>query len=258
MNSRILKLVVVLALGLAGSQVAATETEGADQEQKSGEVSPALQKSMDPRVWTRLMNSMMNGELRGQPATASCVECHTDEDVARFQTEFGGMMHAMNPMMQMVNPQGFAGYANGMMAPMTAMINPMTGMVTPMMGMANPMMGMMANPMTGMMANPMTGMMMNPMTGMMMNPMTGMMMNPMNGMMPGMQPPGAGSPPPSGGQPIPGMPQMPQMPHMGGNAMAPRGMMNPEQYEQYYKQWSEMMSNMMQQQKSGTGDAGTE
>jgi hypothetical protein len=90
---------------------------------------------------------MMTGKLQGQPAIASCVGCHTPEDIARYQKDFGGMMHSMDPMMQMANPQAYT----GMMAPMTAMINPMTGMMMAPMG-------MMMNPMTGMMA-PMTGMM---------------------------------------------------------------------------------------------------
>ena len=148
MNIRIQKFAIALTLALAGGQLGAAEPEATGDNPGNGEVSYALEKSMDPNVWIKLMNSMMSGELQGQPAIASCVECHTDEDIARYQKEFGGMLQSMNPVMQMASPQGFGGYANGMMAPMTAMINPMTGMITPMMGMVNPMTGMMMAPMT--------------------------------------------------------------------------------------------------------------
>ena len=280
MNSKIVKFFLATLLALLATAGGAQDSTGDSAAQDGRELSHAVRKSMDPNVWIKLMNSMMSGELQGQPAIASCVECHTDEDVARYQQDFGGMLHAMNPMMQMLSPQGFTAYANGMTAPMTAMINPMTGMMTPMMGMVNPMTGMMMapvtgmmnpmtgmmtnpmtgmmmNPMTGMMMNPMTGMMLNPMTGMMMNPMTGMMMNPMTGMMPGMTAPGAVLPP-IGGHSLPGMPQMPQqMPGMGGGGMMPQGMMDPGQYEKFYRQWTEMMSKMSGPQ-SGSGGASSQ
>ena len=98
---------------------------------------------------------------------------------------------------------------------MMGMTDPMMGMMNPMMGMMNPMMGMM-NPMMGMM-NPMMGMM-NPMMMGMMNPM---MMNPMMG---------------SYGNP------MGQMP--GGQ------MMDPKQYEEWFKQWTEMMQSFAPQAQS--------
>ena len=96
-----------------------------------------------------------------------------------------------------------------------------------MMGMMNPAMYMnMMNPMMASMMNPMS--MMGPMMGMggmssMMNPMT--MMNPMMGMG-GMGSYGSSNP-------------MGQMP--GGQ------MMDPKQYEDWYKQWTEMMKNMTPQ-----------
>ena len=126
---------------------------------------------------------------------------------------------------------------NAMMAPMMGMMNPnmymnmMNPMMTPAMGMMNP--SMMMNPMMGMnMMYPMMGMM-NP--SMMMNPMMGMnMMYPMMGMMgPMMNPMG-----------VMGMPGMGMH---GGNPMSqmPGGqMMDPKQYEDWFKQWTEMMKNM--------------
>ena len=112
---------------------------------------------------------------------------------------------------------------NAMMAPMMGMMNPsmymnmMNPMMAPAMGMMNP----------SMMMNPMMGMnMMYPMMGMM-NP--SMMMNPMGAM---------------------GMPGMSGMGMHGGNPMSqmPGGqMMDPKQYEDWFKQWTEMMKNMTPQ-----------
>ena len=144
MNNRTVRLYLAAALAFFASVAGAQETGAENAPRDTQELSVAVQKSMDPNVWIKLMNSMMSGELQGQPAIASCVECHTDEDVARYQKDFGGMLQAMNPVMQMGNPQLYGGMANGM----TAMINPMTGMITPMMGMAYPMTGMMMAPMT--------------------------------------------------------------------------------------------------------------
>ncbi|MDH3534638.1 MAG: hypothetical protein OER87_02685, partial [Gammaproteobacteria bacterium] len=85
------------------------------------------------------------------------------------------------------------------------------------------------------------------------------------GMMPGMpQMPGM---PPMGM--MPGMPQMPgmpptgMMPHMPGQQGAPgtpgampnqQGIMDPKQYEQFYQQWTEMMSTMNPQAKPEAAD----
>jgi hypothetical protein len=120
---------------------------------------------------------------------------------------------------------GMGGY--GGMHPMfnpAMWTNPMTWMNPGnYMSLMNPMVWM--NPANYMqMMNPMAymGMMMNPMMYMM-NPMA--MMNPM-GMMNPMAMGGYGNP-------------MGQMP--GGQ------MMDPKQYEQWFKQWSEMMENMTKQ-----------
>jgi hypothetical protein len=148
MNNNFFKILLALWLGLTGTLALAAESATEPAAQDEGSVSYAMQKSMDPNVWTRLMNSMMSGELQGQPMIASCVECHTSEDIARYQKDYGGMMHAMNPMMQMTNPQMYGNMTGGMMNPMTGMMAPMTGMMNPMTGMMAPMTGMM-NPMTG-------------------------------------------------------------------------------------------------------------
>ena len=244
-NNGIIKLLLALALGLSGALANAAESTPEAGEQGQDAVSYAMQKTMDPNVWTKLMGSMMSGELQGQPMIASCVECHTSEDIARYQKDYGGMMHAMNPMMQAANPQFYGGAGGAMMPPMTGMMNPMTGMMAPMTGMMNPMTGMMMAPM-GMMS-PMMMAPMGMMNPMMMAPMTGMMMPGMGmpgmgmpgmgmpGMgMPGMGMPGMGMPgvpgagmPPIGAPAMPGMPPMGMMPQMAPAmpGMPPMGMM---------------------------------
>ena len=223
---------------------------------------PAMQKAMDPNVWSNMMAMMVDPEKA--MSLESCAQCHEGEDLARYQKDFGPMMEAMKPMMSMMNPH----MMSSMMNPMMGMMNPMMGMMNPMMGMMNPMMGMM-NPMMGMM-NPMMGMM-NPMMGMM-NPMMGMMgpmMNPMGMMGPMMNPMGMMGPM-SGGMggmmnpmsmmyPMMGMmgPMSGGMGGMGGvhggNPMGqmPGGqMMDPKQYEQWFSQWTETMKNFTPQAQS--------
>ena len=187
----------------------------------AGDLSSAMQKSMDPAVWTRLMGMMANPQSASP--IASCAECHTPEQVAQYQKDFGPALNAMwDPVKQAMNPATWG----ALMQPATAMMNPMA-MMGPMM---NPMtmMGPMMNPMAmmGPMMNPMG--MMNPMTmmnpAMMMNPMAmmnpAMMMNPMAMMGPMMAMPGMGGMMPGMGGMMPGMggmmPGMPGMPGMGG------------------------------------------
>ena len=139
-----------------------------------GQMSQAMQKSMDPQVMNNMMNMMMTSPDKLM-TMESCAQCHTDEEIARYQKDFGPMMEAMKPMMSMMNPM------MGMMYPMMApMVNPMMGMMGPTMGMMYPMM----NPTMGMMS-PMINPMMD-MSGAMMSPTMGMvnpMMAPMMGMM---------------------------------------------------------------------------
>ena len=135
-----------------------------------GQMSQAMQKSMDPQVMNNMMNMMMTSPDKLM-TMESCAQCHTGEEVQRYQKDFGPMMEAMKPMMSMMNPM------MGMMYPMMApMVNPMMGMMNPMMAPTMGMMSPMMNPMMDM-----SGAMMSPMMGMM-NPMMAPMMNPM-GMM---------------------------------------------------------------------------
>ena len=172
-------------------------------------MSYAMQKSMDPNVWSQMMTMMMDPSKSS--AIDSCALCHTGEDIARYQKDFGPMMDAMMGMYKSVAPHQSMQYMN----PMMSMMNPAMymNMMYPMMGMMGPMMGMMGPMMAPMMNPAMMGGMMNPM-GMM-----GPMMNPM-GMMGG-----------------------------GYNTGNPMGMMDPKQYENWFKQMTEMMGSVAPAQK---------
>lgn len=210
-------IVIVTCLFIvATAGIQAEEHAGAKAEEKpdtnaymSSQNWGQMSDAMKKSMDPNVMNNMMQMMMQPEKMMSmeSCVQCHDGEDIARYQKEYGPMMESMKPMMSMMNPM------MGMMAPM---MNPMMGMMAPMM---NPMMGMM-NPMMG----PAMGMMspmMNPMMGMggsMAAPMAGMSAPMMNSMMNPMS-----------------------MGAYGGQ------MMDPKQYEQWYKQWTESMKNMVPQ-----------
>jgi hypothetical protein len=251
------------------TNLAFAQSDGTQTEPATTTMSPAMHKTIDPNVWAAMMMQMM----QSPNPIASCAACHTGEEVARYQKDYGPMLSMMQPAMSMMNPAMLGqmmtpamGMMTPMMAPAMGMINPMMGMMNPMMGMINPMMGMM-NPMMGMM-NPAMGMM-NPATmGNMMAPAMGMM-NPMamgNMMGPamGMMGPAMGMMGSMGGMNMPN-------PWTMGNMMGPMsGMMNPgtatpgrvmpqmmdpKQYEKMFNAWKQMMPNSGQNQaqaESGT------
>jgi len=262
------------SLALAIGVIAAGPIAAAEQDKTASAAVPsyAINKSMDPAVWSSVINQMM----QGQPLINTCAACHEEQTVERYKREYGsylqmanpsaltGMLHStpgmmnpsvpMNPM-AMANPMTMMNPAMGMMNPMAWMANPMMGMMNPMM--MAPMMGMMnpmsMAPMMGMM-NPM---MMAPMTGMMnpmsMAPMTGMMnpmsMAPMTGMMnPMSMAPMMGMMNPMSMAPMSGM--------MNPGTAAPgvqmaNPMMDPRQYDQWMKSWMQMMPNAGQPSQSG-------
>ena len=112
MKNKITKILLAGLLIALPSLAEAQESTAANAEKDKPEMSYAMKKSMDPNVWMKLMNGMMSGQLQGQPAIAACVDCHTNEDIARYQKDMGPMMHSMSPMRSMMNPQ--------------TMMNPMT------------------------------------------------------------------------------------------------------------------------------------
>ena len=165
---KITKLLIAAAF-VVGIGAAVNAEENASSSAAMPGMTHAMQKTMDPEVWSKMMGMMMD------PAKAmsmeSCAMCHEGDDLARYAKDFGPMMDASQQMAKFMSPHQMMQMANPMMG---MMMNPMS-MMYPMMGMMGPMMGMM-NPMMMGMMNPMA--MMNPMT--MMNPMMmGGMMNPM-------------------------------------------------------------------------------
>ncbi len=254
-------MALTLALAMFAGNTMAQQEGGAAQGAEAQSMSPAMQKSMDPNVWAKLMTQMM----QSPHPIGTCGGCHTPADVARYQQQFGPMLGMMQPAMGMMNPSMWANMAApgmammnpamGMMAPMMnpamAMMNPAMAMMNPAMAMMNPAMAMM-NPAMAMM-NPAMGMMNPAMGAMGVNPM--LMMGPMMAPMMGMMAPGAN--PMNMMQQMPGMAgqapgMMQQMPGMAGQApghmqgMAGQ-MMDPKQYEKFYNAWQDMMKQFMPQ-----------
>ena len=128
----------VATLTLAGNPVLAQDKQAAQAPATgggypTGDMSASMQKSMDPAVWTRLMGMMMNPQ--GASPIAACAECHTDEEVAQYQKDYGPAMNAMwDPFKQVLNPNTWG----AMMQPASAMMNPMAWM-GPSTAMMNPM-----------------------------------------------------------------------------------------------------------------------
>ena len=167
-------LLVAMLVAIIG--FSAASAEDAKPAYSMEGMSYAMQKSMDPNVWMKMMPMMMDPSK--MMSMENCALCHEGDDLARYAKDFGPMMEPMQNMAKSFAPHQMVSYMNPMMnsmGGMGGMMNPAMymNMMYPMMGMMGPMMGMMG-PMMGM------GGMMNP--AMMMNP--SMMMNPM-GMMGG-------------------------------------------------------------------------
>ena len=240
-NNRLLRRVLIASCLLTACVIGvhAEETPTPQADSASSGTSKAMQHSMDPNVWMKMMAIMMNPQ--NSSSLDACALCHEPQDIAEYHASFGPMLDMMwqpykammnpNAMTSMINPNTYMGSFGGMMNPAMYMnmMYPMMGMMGPMMG---PMMGSMMNPAMYMnMMNPGMYMnMMNPAMYMnMMNPMMGNpMMNPM-GMMPPM--PGYGGQSPQS----PGSPQM-----------------DTEQHKQWYDQWTDMMKNFLPNSGSKT------
>ena len=219
-NNRLLRSVLTAGCLLTACVISlhAEETPAPQAAAAPSDMSKAIQHSMDPNVWMKMMAIMMNPQ--NSSSLDACALCHEPQDIAQYQASFGPMLDMMwqpykammNPhaMTSMMNPNTYMGSFGGMMNPAMYM-----NMMYPMMGMMGPMMG----PMMGSMMNP--GMYMN-----MMNPMGNPMMNPM-----GMMPPVPGY----GGQ----SPQSPGSPQM-----------DTEQHKQWYDQWADMMKNFLPNSRS--------
>ena len=210
-NNRLFRSVLTAGCLLTACVISlhAEETPAPQAAAAPSDMSKAIQHSMDPNVWMKMMAIMMNPQ--NSSSLDACALCHEPQDIAQYQASFGPMLDMMwqpykammNPhaMTSMMNPNTYMGSFGGMMNPAMYM-----NMMYPMMGMMGPMMGSMMNP----------GMYMN-----MMNPMGNPMMNPM-----GMMPPVPGY----GGQ----SPQSPGSPQM-----------DTEQHKQWYDQWADMMKNFL-------------
>ena len=113
-KNKIIQLIAVaFCLFVAGAATIQAEEHAGDKAKNKstasasnfnwGETTPAMKKSMDPKVMNNMMNMMMTSPDKLM-TMESCAQCHTGEEIARYEKDFGPTMEAMKPMMSMMNP----------------------------------------------------------------------------------------------------------------------------------------------------------
>ena len=107
-------LVTVFASGLLHAQ----EQQPASDSEQFSRVAQTMAKTMDPNTYFTMMTMAMDPRIWANPIS-SCVACHDNEDVGRYQQVLGPFMSAMMNPMTMASPDGY----NNMMA---SMLDPKT------------------------------------------------------------------------------------------------------------------------------------
>jgi len=79
-------------------------------------MTPAMSAMMNPMMYNNMMGYMMNPMPLMSNPTASCSQCHTAEDVSRYQKTMGPMLAMMNPGNWM-NPNAYMSMMTPMMDP---------------------------------------------------------------------------------------------------------------------------------------------
>jgi len=81
-------------------------------------MTPAMSAMMNPMMYGNMMGYMMNPMPLMTNPTASCAQCHTGPDMARYQKTMGPMLAMMNPANWM-NPNAYMNMMTPMMDPKT-------------------------------------------------------------------------------------------------------------------------------------------
>ena len=103
-------LFVLLFMAVTGSASVMAQQQATPAQNELPRAAYAFAKMMDPNTWMQMMTMSMDPRIWMNPIS-SCVACHDNEDVARYQQVFGPFTAMMNPVM-MTNPQAY----NDMMA----------------------------------------------------------------------------------------------------------------------------------------------
>jgi hypothetical protein len=100
----------LLFMTVIGSGPVIAQQQAAPAQDELPRAAYAFARMMDPNAWMQMMTMSMDPRIWMNPIS-SCVACHDNEDVARYQQAFGPFTAMMNPVM-MTNPQAY----NDMMA----------------------------------------------------------------------------------------------------------------------------------------------
>ena len=89
---------VFLVLALTFSGLAPAQQQDAAAAPVTDPVAESIAKMMDPNTYVLMMTMAMDPRIWMNPMS-SCVACHNNEDVARYQQVFGPFTSMMNPAM---------------------------------------------------------------------------------------------------------------------------------------------------------------
>ena len=105
-----------IIISLLGSVLLLSSLQGVAQETAVADpMAHSMSKMVDPKVYSNLMSQMMTNPVGVMMNPFStCGQCHTSEDMDRYNTMIGPMLSMMNPANWM-NPQA---YTTMMTAPM--------------------------------------------------------------------------------------------------------------------------------------------
>lgn len=90
--------VALLVSMLTFAGLAPAQQESAAASPAEDPVAYSIAKMMDPNTYTTMMTMAMDPRIWMNPMS-SCVACHNNEDVARYQQVFGPFTSMMNPAM---------------------------------------------------------------------------------------------------------------------------------------------------------------
>lgn len=111
-RSKLLALAVLSGVLLSGN-AAAEDKQAPASPYNLPAMTPAISAMMNPMVYSNLMGYTMNPMPLMTDPVSACKQCHTDEDIARYQKTMGPMLTMMSPV-NLMTPTAYP----GMMVPL--------------------------------------------------------------------------------------------------------------------------------------------
>jgi len=112
-------LIMLLLTVFFGNSLMAQDQQAAPAASEATRAAQSIAKTMDPNSWAMMMTMSMDPRIWANPIS-SCVACHDNEDVARYQQVFGPYMSAMMNPATMANPNAYNTMMASMLDPKTA------------------------------------------------------------------------------------------------------------------------------------------